>query len=293
MMKIQLIAMDMDGTLLRKDNTISTKTKDALIQLEKQGVKLVLASGRSYSRLLSYAKELEMDKYGGYLIEVNGVAIYDLQADKRYVRARMPIEDAQFLFDYFTKWNVEYLGYLDRGVFDYNPSVLLEEKKAYRKQHGLSDDHPWTSGTFHFMADFRDGYPDIRTITSAEEINEQLNKVVITYHEEEMKEIAAIASEELSNRYWLGLTSPSWLEITMPSVTKGQGLQEVSTITGIALENMMAFGDGENDLDLLMSAGVGVAMGNALDSVKEQADVVTLSNDEDGIYEAIKKYIGK
>ena len=292
-MGIQLIAMDMDGTLLRKDNTISKKTIEYLIEIQKNGVTLVLASGRSYSRLISYAKELKMDVYGGYLIEVNGVAIYDVKANKRTIRTRMPIQDAKDLFTYFTKWNVEYLGYLDRGVFDYNPTALLEEKAMYRKEHHLDENHPWTSGTFRFMDDFRSGYPDIRTITTADEIDEELNKVVITYHEEEIRTIAAIASKELKDRYWLGLTSPTWLEITMPTVTKGQGLQEISTITKIPLENMMAFGDGENDIDLLETAGLGVAMGNALDSVKAKADAITKTNEEDGILEAVKKYIGK
>ena len=64
---IQMIVMDMDGTLLTSDNTISPKTKEMLLQVQKQGVRLVLASGRSYCKLLEYAKELQMDTYGGYL----------------------------------------------------------------------------------------------------------------------------------------------------------------------------------------------------------------------------------
>ena len=80
---IKLIATDMDGTLLKSDNTISPKTKHILIEAQKQGVRLVLASGRSYRKLMQYAQELEMPKYGGYLIEVNGTAVYDLANDKR------------------------------------------------------------------------------------------------------------------------------------------------------------------------------------------------------------------
>ena len=292
-MNIQVIAMDMDGTLLHKDNTISKQTKKQLIRLQKQGVKLVLASGRSYTRLMRYAKELKMDVYGGYLIEVNGVAIYDFKEKKRYIDGRMPISNAKELFHYFSKWNVEYLGYMDEGVFDYNPESLLEEKRRYRVEHHILDDFPWTSGTFHFLADFRDGYPDIRTIMSADEITEELNKVVITYHADVLNEIVKIARKELGDRYWLGLTSDRWLEISMPTVTKGQGLEKLSKITNIPLEQMMAFGDGENDIDMLQKAGLGIAMGNALDTVKEAADACTCTNNEDGIYHAIIKYLGK
>ena len=71
---IKAIVMDMDGTLLDSNNKILPETKKALIDLEKKGVSLILASGRSYTRLLPYAKELEMDKYHGYLLEVDGIA---------------------------------------------------------------------------------------------------------------------------------------------------------------------------------------------------------------------------
>lgn len=81
---LDAIVMDMDGTLLDPNNKILPETKAALIACQKQGTKLVLASGRSYTRLLSYAKELEMDVYGGYLLEVDGIAYYDVQKDERY-----------------------------------------------------------------------------------------------------------------------------------------------------------------------------------------------------------------
>ena len=77
-MTIKLIAMDMDGTLLRSDNTISQNTKNILLEAQKKGIILALASGRSYAKLLPYAQQLQMQKYGGYLIEVNGMAVYDL-----------------------------------------------------------------------------------------------------------------------------------------------------------------------------------------------------------------------
>ena len=74
---IQMIVMDMDGTLLTSDNRISSRTKELLLRVQKQGVRLVLASGRSYCKLMEYAEELHMDAYGGYLLEVNGLILYD------------------------------------------------------------------------------------------------------------------------------------------------------------------------------------------------------------------------
>lgn len=92
---LDAIVMDMDGTLLDPNNKILPETKGALIACQKQGTKLVLASGRSYTRLLSYAKELEMDVYGGYLLEVDGIAYYDVQKDERHVLKQMYKEDVE------------------------------------------------------------------------------------------------------------------------------------------------------------------------------------------------------
>ena len=112
-MDIKLIAMDMDGTLLKSNNHISEKKKEILLRVQKKGIRLDLASGRSYCKLMEYAKELQMDIYGGYLIEVNGMAIYDVKKQKRHIRKRMPKEDAQHIFRYFQHFaRVPFIGYL-------------------------------------------------------------------------------------------------------------------------------------------------------------------------------------
>ena len=102
-----MIVMDMDGTLLTSDNTISPKTKEMLLQVQKQGVRLVLASGRSYCKLLEYAKELQMDTYGGYLLEVNGLILYDLSTGERHIRKQMGRREMEEIFTYFQQWDVE------------------------------------------------------------------------------------------------------------------------------------------------------------------------------------------
>lgn len=291
-MAIKLIAMDMDGTLLRSDNTISEKTKKILLQIQQQGIKLALASGRSYAKLLPYARELKMKEYGGYLIEVNGMALYDLANAKRYVDGRMPKEKAQELFTYFSKWNVEIIGNLDEGMYDYNPEAIIREKTAYRKLHHLPKDYPWTGGAFDFMMDNRKGYPDLRYINKKEEIVEDVNKISVTYWPYMMKEVARQAKKDLQDRYWIGLTSDKWLEVMMPQVTKAYGLTKLAEKLGISMADIMAIGDGENDVEMLQAAGLGIAMGNAMEDVKLVADDVTDTNMCDGIEKAIRKHLG-
>ena len=172
-----MIVMDMDGTLLTSDNTISPKTKEMLLQVQKQGVRLVLASGRSYCKLLEYAKELQMDTYGGYLLEVNGLILYDLSTGERHIRKQMGSREMEEIFTYFRQWDVEIMAQFDDGLFDYNPKSVLQEKASYRREHKLPEDFPWTGGAFALLADNRKGYPHIYYIDSWKEIDRSINKV--------------------------------------------------------------------------------------------------------------------
>ncbi|MEJ8737734.1 Cof-type HAD-IIB family hydrolase [Erysipelotrichaceae bacterium HCN-30851] len=287
---IRLIAMDMDGTLLTSDNTISDKTKEALWKAQEKGVRLVLASGRSYCRLMDYAKELKMDQFGGFLLEVNGLIIYDLKNNQRFIRKQLDADDIKELFTYFSQWDVEFMAQFDDGMFNYNPESVLKEKAIYRKQHHIPDDYPWTGGAFSLLGDHRKGYPHFFNIKSYEEVNRTINKISITYYEDVMKKVSEQAKIDLGDRYWVGRTTPKWLEVMPKGITKASGLEVLSEQLGISMEEIMAFGDGENDIEMLETVGKGIAMGNAMEEVKAIADDVTLTNNEDGIAHAIHKY---
>ncbi|MCR0262438.1 Cof-type HAD-IIB family hydrolase [[Clostridium] innocuum] len=287
---IQMIVMDMDGTLLTSDNTISPKTKEMLLQVQKQGVRLVLASGRSYCKLLEYAKELQMDTYGGYLLEVNGLILYDLSTGERHIRKQMGSREMEEIFTYFRQWDVEIMAQFDDGLFDYNPKSVLQEKASYRREHKLPEDFPWTGGAFALLADNRKGYPHIYYIDSWKEIDRSINKVSIAYHADVMTQVSAQAKKDLKDSYWLGLTTPKWLELMPLGITKGSGLQALTELLHIPMANVMAFGDGENDIEMLQAAGIGIAMENAMEEVKAAADDITAGNNNDGIAAALRKY---
>ncbi|MBS6179614.1 Cof-type HAD-IIB family hydrolase [[Clostridium] innocuum] len=287
---IQMIVMDMDGTLLTSENKISPKTKELLLRVQQQGVRLVLASGRSYCKLLEYAKELCMEAYGGYLLEVNGLILYDLASGKRHIRKQMGRIEMEELFTYFRQWDVEFMAQFDDGLYDYNPESIIKEKAEYRRIHNLGEDYPWTGGAFALLADNRKGYPNIHYIDTWEEIDRRINKVSIAYHADVMAEVSAQAKRDLKDRYWLGLTTPKWLELMPLGITKGSGLQALVNMLGISMRDVMAFGDGENDIEMLQAAGIGIAMGNAMAEVKAAADEETDSNNDEGIFKALQKY---
>lgn len=288
---IKLIATDMDGTLLRSDNTISEKTKQILREAQKQGIRLVLASGRSYRKLMEYAQELEMPKYGGFLIEVNGTAVYDLNKQKRTRYHELKKKDAIRIFDALKPLEVEIMGLGDDSLYDYIPQSMISLKQEYRQKHQLPNDYPWTAGAFSIVFDNRVGYPNQYMIQSGEEFPEGLNKIAAIHEAEVLNAKMEQIKAALSQDYWLGLTSPAYLEIMEKGVSKGNALEMLCEQLHIDMSEVIAFGDGENDIEMLKKAGTAVVMENALAAVKEYADMICASNEKDGIAEALMKYL--
>lgn len=231
-----------------------------------------------------------MDTYGGYLLEVNGLILYDLSTGERHIRKQMGSREMEEIFTYFRQWDVEIMAQFDDGLFDYNPKSVLQEKASYRREHKLPEDFPWTGGAFALLADNRKGYPHIYYIDSWKEIDRSINKVSIAYYADVMTQVSAQAKKDLKDSYWLGLTTPKWLELMPLGITKGSGLQALTELLHIPMANVMAFGDGENDIEMLQAAGIGIAMENAMEEVKAAADDITAGNNNDGIAAALRKY---
>lgn len=282
------VVMDMDGTLLNEHNQISDKTRNYLIDLEKQGVKLVLASGRSYTRLLGYADQLEMPSHGGYLIEIDGVALYDLANQERTKFKMMSPEEIHDLFAYLITQNAESQAMFDDGLFDFFTPEIFEIKKQIRKEQNLPDDFPWTAGPWNWLTDFRDGYGDMHYIQTAEEITRPINKLQIMQEEKPLAELYERLQERFSNSFAIYRTTPRQLEVLPFGYSKGMGLRKLMEKEGWDKDEVLVFGDGENDLSMFEEVTHSFAMGNAAPFVQQKASAVTATNREDGIVQAIE-----
>ena len=120
-MNVKWIVTDMDGTLLNSRDEITERTKKALMACQEKGIRLILASGRSYIRQMPYAEELRLRQYGGCLIENNGLTINDMKPGGRHKLAYLGQKDIAFLFPILRKWQVEIQGYEDDGVYYWIP----------------------------------------------------------------------------------------------------------------------------------------------------------------------------
>ncbi|WP_285944566.1 HAD family hydrolase [Faecalibaculum rodentium] len=286
---LKAIIMDMDGTLLAPGDHILPETKQKLLELERQGVTLILASGRSYTRLLPYADQLDMAANGGYLIEVDGISLYDMGAGEREVLRRMDPSEIREVYTDLMHLNCEAQACFDDGFFDYFDEDIRRKKEQLRKERNLPDDFPWTAGPWDWRADLRSGYPNQTFVHSAEEINRPINKIQLMQDEDKIREIYDFLIRKYGDRFEIFRTCPRQLEILPKGYSKGKTLKRLMEMKGWNKDEVVAFGDGENDVSMFEVVDDSFAMANARDFVKAKARYETASNADNGIVQGLER----
>ncbi|KAF0224580.1 MAG: HAD-superfamily hydrolase subfamily IIB [Erysipelotrichaceae bacterium] len=289
-MNIKLIVMDMDGTLLNEDGIITQETLEALWAVQANGILLAIASGRHPKGLIAFVKQLRMDKYGGYLIGVNGAMVVKVPEMVTLKRHLMPASDVQDLFRFGHEMAIETLAVHDETIYNYIPSSLIESKMMYRLLNNINPAIKDTAGVWSFIQDHRKNYPVIHKIENYLDEYGSANKVCFAHEPEVMEVFYPLLQKRFSSHFNVMRTSPRWYELSPKGIDKGSALNEVKLILNIKTEEIMCFGDGENDLPMFAECGYPIAMANAMPLVKEKAWALTSKNTEDGIAQAIKQY---
>lgn len=258
-MKYKLIALDLDGTLKNSLNEITPRTKAALMKAQQQGIKLVLSSGRPTPGLFRDVKELEMDKYNGYLLSYNGAKISNTKGEIIY-KQELDKEFAKEVYQQAKKLHLEINTYTDHGILCENIDA-----EYVRLEANLVS------------------LPIKKVDCLANHLPTPLFKLLLSEKPEYVASVVNDLASMYSNDLAIYRSAPFFIEVVSKGIDKGQSLEHLCDSLGITMEEVLAFGDGYNDLSMLELAGCGVAMANAVDEVKQKADYCTLSNDEDGI----------
>lgn len=291
-MAIKWIVTDMDGTLLDGEDRISEETLAYLIACQKKGIRLVLASGRSFVRLMPYVRELQMERYDGVLIEINGLALNRLGTGGRTVFAQLEEKDIKDLYSFLEEQNTEIQGYEDDTVYYRIPEWQRAYKVGEREERGYPKNHPLAGSAWSWVIsdDFSHNYPNLIEISSVEELPKRLNKINCDDTPEHIEQIFSRLQERFSGRYEMVRTCPKLIEISPGGITKGKTLERLMQEEKIGKDEILVFGDGENDADMFRQVVHSIAMGNAADYVKQHASEVTDSNNREGVLKALKKY---
>ncbi len=265
-MNYKMIVLDIDDTLLTTEHIISPKTKAKLIEVQKDGVQVVLCSGRPSVGMIPLAKELEVDKYGGYVISYNGANIVDIESNSVIYENNLNVEQIHRLFDLSKEVGV--------GIHTYSETSIVAEKEY--KYTKFESELVWMP---------------IETVDRFKEVvNRPVVKAIMVDEPDVLKSIESKVlpyTKDLSVTY----SKPFFLEFMNNAVNKGLSLKYLCDKIGVKQSEVIAFGDSHNDLAMIEYAGMGVAMGNSVNEVKAMANFITKTNNEDGIAFALEKFL--
>lgn len=268
-MKYKLLVLDVDGTLLNDEKEITPRTLATLLKVQQMGVHLVLASGRPTYGILPLAKKLELGNYGGYIVSYNGAQVINAKNGEVLLERRI---------------NPEMLPYLEKKARKNGFSIF-----TYTEDRMIAD----YANNEHILWEARlNGMELIEEPEFSAAVDFAPSKCMLVSDDEE----ALVALEEhwkkrLNGALDVFRSEPYFLEVLPCGIDKSTSLGALLSHLDITPEETIVIGDGVCDVSMIQFAGLGIAMGNAQDSVKVCADVVTASNEEDGVALAVEKVI--
>lgn len=278
-MDLKAIVLDIDGTLLNDQKEISPRTRDSLLKAQEAGVKVVLASGRPISAMERFSKELKMEQHHGLLLSYNGACVTDCATNETLFSQSMSDEVGKEILTHLANFEVKPM----IAHQDYMYVNNVYDCMITAPPHGLKNIIEYESRGGNFKLCEVDNL--------AEFVDFPLHKILVAgepeYLEQNWKEIMLPFEGRVSGYF----SAPFYFEFTDKGIDKAYALDKSLQPLGISSENVISFGDGENDTSIIAYAGVGVAMGNAIDALKANANEITLSNNEDGIAHMLEKYL--
>lgn len=266
-MKYKLLALDLDGTLLNEEHAISPRNATAIRRATERGVLVVIATGRMFRSALPYARELQIDlpliTYHGALIKKAGGEVLrhsPLANEQALEILRFGMEEG-FHFNLF----------LDDSLY------TAKENEFTRYYQQIASVPLSVVGDLHSFL--------------MENKRDPTKLTVINMEPQRLQELQGLLRGKYGRELFIMQPRHHFLEITTKEATKGQALDFLGGRKDIAPQEMVAIGDGHNDIDMLKFVGLGVAMANGAPKVREAADVVARPNTEDGVALFVEEYL--
>lgn len=277
-MNIKAIVMDLDGTLLNDDKKISPLTKKILLKAQACGTILIIATGRPTVGAMSYVKELQLPENHGLLVCYNGSKVIDCHSGEEIYSKTLTIDQGKAVLRHMEHFTVYPM--IDDGEHMYVRDVYEGNIVLDGKLQNIIQLESRCSG---FKLSEVDNLADF--------LNFRLDKILIAGTPSYLEANYQLMSEPFAGKLNCTFSSAMYYEFTANGVDKGSALQVVLPNLGIDPKQVIAFGDGHNDKAMLELVKYGVAMGNAVSELKQVADDITLSNNEEGIAEYLLRYL--
>lgn len=277
-MDIQLIAIDLDGTLLDSNRELPKENKAAIQAAKDMGVQVVLCTGRPLRSMIHLLEEVGLCDEDDLVITYNGGLIQKAKTGEVISEITLNRQEVLDVFQLSQSLNLP-VNFIDLD-YVYEPpypdgveSIYMQSSRAGVPQ----------KNALQFTAIDMDNVPDPFSI----------NKIVMSRPGAELDAAIPHIPAEYYQKYNIHKSEKFTLEVLPKKVDKGYAMRLLGEMLGLKKEQIMGIGDQENDLTLVQNAGLGIAMANAIDPVKEAADYITYSNDENGVAHAIQKFVLK
>jgi Cof subfamily protein (haloacid dehalogenase superfamily) len=266
-MNYRLIAVDLDDSLLGSDQKISEDNKRALFAARDKGIHVTIATGRMLDSAMPYIKELNINIP---VITYQGAYIMDTQTGDTLVRKLIPRAYALRILEEGKNQNLHIQTFNESSYFYEGDN---EFNRYYQKMSGIEGEQ------------VKDLYQLL--------MKEEPIKMMVIDEPSKIARLYPYFLELFGDIMQVSISMPEYLEFTNREATKGNALALLGEMLSVSSDEMIAIGDSYNDIPMIKYAGLGVAMGNAVDDVKAHAQYVTKGNDENGVAEVIDRFVLK
>jgi Cof subfamily protein (haloacid dehalogenase superfamily) len=267
-MNYKALALDLDGTLTNNEKKVTANTKEIVKKAISYGVKIILASGRPTMGIERVAEKLELNKLGGFIIAYNGGQIIDCKSNEIIYKKVIPNKYYNLICNIGRMQKVQTLTYNSVGVLAESNTDEYVIKEAYNNT-----------------------IPICKVNKLEENIETEVTKFMMVGNHDKLLKAQLEVQETFRDNIDAFFSEPYFLEVVPKGIEKATALKQTMEYLGLKRDELMACGDGLNDLSMLNYAGFSVAMENACEEVKKEADFITLSNEKDGVAYAISKFI--
>lgn len=262
---IKLIALDLDGTLLNSQHEISPRNHQTLQKAMENGIKIALVSGRNFPSIQQFVRKLQG---ASVTASMNGSSIFDHSIEREVFDQRIDSEISSRILGYTEQMDIHTNYY-------HEDHIVCPMKNDHSRVYSRNTGEPVVD--IGSLLEYNKGKSPNKLLLIGEHF--VLDQARVWLEDNVPKHI---------NHFY---SNPNYLEVVHHSVSKGAAIQWMAKYFGLSMNQVMAFGDAENDISMIRAAGLGVAMANAPELVKNAADYVTSSNDEDGVAQAIEHLI--
>ena len=286
----KLIAIDLDGTMLNSYGMVTENTKNTIKEIEKQGIEVIIASGRPIDSIKEIAREIESKNY---FIAGNGAIVYDIKKDKIIYEKTLSKEKVLEIIKICEENSISYNVYTEKEILatslKYN--VLYYHKENLKKEENKKTKINIVKNMYEYIKNKEDArYLKITICDESKTVFNSIIRKLKELKEIEILEVSHMArktirqgTEEFSISYY-------YTEISEENVDKWNAIEFLIKKLNIKKEEVMAIGDNSNDKNMIENAGLGVAMKQGSPNVISIADEVTEGNNEEGVAKILQKY---